>query len=219
MKAKVVTDVGTARPYRMKARAAAAEHTAQRIAAAAFDVWREVGLDELTLQQVADRAGVTVQTVLRRFGSKDGVIQAGFEHGSKAVVMQRETAPVGDVRGALDVLLDHYEEWGDATLRTVALEDRFQAAAAIARFGRVSHRDWCLRHLVPRHLVPRHIVPGRRVPSLASAESDEWLLDALVTATDAYVWKLLRRDLGRSREETLAVMERLVTGALGTTQS
>jgi AcrR family transcriptional regulator len=214
MKAKVVTDVGTARPYRMKARAAAAEHTAQRIAAAAFDVWREVGLDELTLQQVADRAGVTVQTVLRRFGSKDGVIQAGFEHGSKAVVMQRETAPVGDIRGALDVLLDHYEEWGDATLRTVALEDRFPAAAAIARFGRVSHRDWCQRHLVPRHLVP-----GRRVPSLASAESDERLLDALATATDAYVWKLLRRDLGRSREETLAVMERLVTGALGTTQS
>ena len=203
------------RPYTMRARAAAAERTAQRIAAATFELWRDVGLDEMTLQQVADRAGVTVQTVLRRFGSKDGVIQAGFEYGSKAVVVQRATAPEGDLRGTLDVLLDHYEQWGDAAVRTVALEDRYPAAATIARYGREMHREWCLRHLVRRHVVPHHKMPLH----LAQPAHDEALIDALVTATDAYVWKLLRRDLGRSREQTLTVMERLVLGALATTQS
>lgn len=187
----------TPRPYRMQARAAAAERTAQRILAAAFDLWHDVGLDEMTLQQVADRAGVTVQTVLRRFGSKDGLIDAGLEHGAKAIIAQRNSAPQGDVRGALDVLLDHYEEWGDASLRTIAVETRYPAAAKVARYGREAHRDWCRRYLAP-------------------PQPDEPLLDALVAATDAYCWKLLRRDLGRSREQTLIVMEKLVTGVLGT---
>ena len=93
-------DTTATRPYTMRARAAAAERTAERIAIAAFDLWRDVGLDEMTLQQVAERAGVTVQTVLRRFGSKDGVIQAGFEYGANAVVVQRATAPHDDLRGA-----------------------------------------------------------------------------------------------------------------------
>jgi len=193
-------DTTATRPYTMRARAAAAERTAERIAIAAFDLWRDVGLDEMPLQQVAERAGVTVQTVLRRFGSKDGVIQAGFEYGANAVVVQRATAPHDDLRGALDVLLDHYEEWGDAAVRTVALEDRYPAAATIGRFGRAAHREWCEYHLAP----PDH---------------DDTLLDALVAATDACVWKLLRRDLGRSREQTQAVMERLVLGALGTSQT
>lgn len=189
----------TTRPYRMQARAAAAERTAQRILSATFDLWHDVGLDEMTLQQVADRAGVTVQTVLRRFGSKDGLIDAGLEQGAKTIIAQRNSAPHGDVRGALDVLLDHYEEWGDASLRTVEVEARYPAAAKVARYGREAHRDWCRRYLAP-------------------PQPDETLLDALVAATDAYCWKLLRRDLGRSREQTLNVMERLVTGVLGTGQ-
>jgi len=39
-------------------------------------------------------------------------------------------------------------------------------------------------------------------------------LDALVVATDVYAWKLARRDMGRSREETAILLRRLVDAVL-----
>lgn len=56
-------DAASKRPYRMKARAEAAERTARAILNAAAELWRDHPLDEITLQQVAERAGVTAQTV------------------------------------------------------------------------------------------------------------------------------------------------------------
>ncbi len=38
----------------------------------------------------------------------------------------------------------------------------------------------------------------------------------LYAATDVTVWKLLRRDLGRSRAEAEAIIRKLVEGATGT---
>jgi hypothetical protein len=37
---------------------------------------------------------------------------------------------------------------------------------------------------------------------------------AVLAATDVYVWKLLRRDLGLDPKQAQAAIERLVTGAL-----
>lgn len=197
MKSARGTSSGTGtRAYRMTARAAAAEETGHRILAAALSVWREVGIEGLSLKRVAERAGVSVQTVIRRFGSRDGLIEAGLASASNDVLEQRDSAPVGDVNGALAVLLDHYEQWGDASLGTLALEERYVAAKRLVEFGRAAHRAWCERYLAP---------PG--------AHAD--LVDALVAATDVYVWKLLHRDLGRSRAETLRAIELLVSGVIG----
>lgn len=182
------------RPYRMKARAEAAQRTAKAILNAAAELWRDRGLDEMTLQDVADRAGVTVQTVIRRFGSKDGLIDAALRLDAGDIVAHRALAPPGDVSRALDVLLDHYEAWGEAALRTLALEERYPAAKKVVDRGRAEHRAWCARVLAPDG-------------------AGEETVDAVVAATDVYVWKRLRRDLGRSREETKAVMRRLVEGA------
>jgi AcrR family transcriptional regulator len=60
----------------MRARADAAAATADRIIAAARVRLRREPYDELTLEVVAADAGVTVRTVLRRFGSKDGLARA-----------------------------------------------------------------------------------------------------------------------------------------------
>lgn len=183
----------------MGARAEAAERTASRILDAIHALWLEKGLDEITLADVAERAGVSVQTVLRRFGSKDGLVAASLERESAVRRAERDSAPPHDLGGALDVLLDHYERDGDAVIRTLALEGTLATADAIAAAGRRGHRDWCAR--VFRAYLPPTDDPARRAR-----------LDAFVLATDVYAWKLLRRDLGRSRRHVRAVLVALLEG-------
>lgn len=190
----------TPRPYRQSARAEAAAQTGRDIMAAAVALWYERAIDEITLADIAKRAGVTVQTVIRRFGSKDGLIEAIIETKASGVEETRESAPQGNIPAALAVLLGHYESEGDPTIRTLALEDRLPAARRIAESGRRHHRQWCAR-------VFAHVLPD---PADGTYHT---CLDAFVAATDLYLWKLLRRDLGRSAEQTRQTIETLV-GAL-----
>ena len=188
-----------ARGYRMAARAEAAARTARGILAAAAELWRERPIDEITLEAIAERAGVAARTVIRRFGSRAGVIAACIEADAAGIVSERGQAAAGDVEGALAVLLAHYERDGDAVLRTLALEEKVPEARAIAQAGRAGHRAWCARVFAP-YLPP------------SDDDARELRLDAFVAATDLYAWKLLRRDLGRSADETGRVMRALVDG-------
>jgi AcrR family transcriptional regulator len=191
----------TRRPYRMSARAEAAAQTARNILEATGDLWRERALDEFTLQEIADRAGVTVQTVLRRFGSKDGVIEAVIESDAAGIEADRAAALGQDYEAALDILIRHYERDGDAVLRTLALEGKLDAARSIVAHGRAVHREWCSTVFAP-YLPP------------AGGPDHTLRLDAFVAATDLYLWKLLRRDRGRSVDHTRAVMLTLVNGLI-----
>lgn len=153
--------------------------------------------DEVTLLAIAGDAGVTVQTVLRHMGSRDGCFHAVAERVERRVRDQRELSQPGDVAGALAGLLAHYEADGRLVLNLLSHEDRDEFAAQAARRGRSYHRSWVDRCLGP----------------LLARPSDD-ALDALVVATDLYVWKLLRLDLGRSRDECEAVITRLVNAVL-----
>ncbi|HET7463264.1 MAG TPA: helix-turn-helix domain-containing protein [Longimicrobium sp.] len=188
-----------ARGYRLAARAEAAARRERGILAAAAGLWRERPIDQVTLEAIAGRAGVSVRTVIRRFGSRGGVIAACIQTDAAGIGAERDQASAGDVDGALGVLLAHYERDGDAVIRTLALEETVPEARAIVQAGRAAHRAWCARVFAPR-LPP----PG------AAAHAPR--LDALVAATDVYVWKLLRRDLGRSAVETGRAMRALVAG-------
>lgn len=177
------------RPYRMRARAEAAEETRRRILEAVISLHMERYYDQISLEAVAERAGVTVQTVLRRFGSKDRLIDAATEVARGRVIRQRGEAPVGDVAGAVENLVDHYEEWGDSTLRLLAQEDRVPAFRRATDAGRSMHREWVERTFAP-------LLDGR------SGEARERLLAELVAICDVYFWKILRRDLGLGRGQT-----------------
>src|SRR5690349_16410912 len=59
------------RVYRQEARARGVEATRERILQCAYDLWLEVPYDAVTIEAVARRAGVSKQTVLRQFTSKD----------------------------------------------------------------------------------------------------------------------------------------------------
>lgn len=185
----------------MAARAEAAARTGRGILAATAALWLERPMDEVTLAAIAERAGVSVRTVIRRFGSREGVIAACIEADAAGIVSERDQAAAGDVEGALAILLAHYERDGDAVVRTLPLEETVPEAKAIVQAGREGHRAWCARVFAP--YLPPH-----------ADEAYGVRLDAFVAATDLYAWKLLRRDLHRSAEEAARVIRTLVDGLL-----
>jgi AcrR family transcriptional regulator len=188
------------RPYRQSARADAAEATARRIADAFSERMRNHWFDELTLEDVAARAGVTTRTVIRRFGGKEGLLKTFGEAFIPTVGVSRATAP-GDVGAAINRLVEVYEAWGDSVVRNLAQEERHPALKPLLDRGRAAHRAITEANYAP--WLKRLAEPDRRRT-----------LDALVAATDVYVWKLTRRDMGRSREETVILLRRLVDAVL-----
>lgn len=185
------------RTYTMKARARMAAQTEQRILEAAVVLWQERPLQEITLEAVAGRAGVTVRTILRKYRSREGLIEACVERDAARIMTKRDQAPAGDVRAALRILLEDYEPYGDANIRTLAIEGELEAARRLLTAGRQYHRQWCARVFAPF------------LPAPLAEEYPSRLL-AFMAVTDVYMWKLLRRDHGRSRDETLHIMQQLV---------
>jgi AcrR family transcriptional regulator len=190
------------RPYRMRARAEAAEETRRRILDAVIGLHVERYYDQVSLDDVAERAGVTVQTVLRRFGSKDRLIDAASEVVSGRVTSQRGEAPVGDIAGAVENLVDHYEEWGDSVLRLLAQEDRVPAFRRTTDAGRLLHYEWVERTFAPQ-LSEREGEDRRR------------LRTEFVAVCDVYFWKILSRDLGLSREQTELALTEMILALKG----
>ena len=179
------------RHYRMRARAASIAETGERILRAVLDLHLERFHDQITLEDVADRAGVTVQTVLRRFGSKDALIAAAAERASAEVRSQRMAAPVGDIPAAVDNLLDHYDVTGASALRLLAQEDRVPQLREIADRGRKIHYEWVERTFAP---------------FLKNRDGHERLRAQLIAISDVYTWKLLHLDLGLDRAETRSTL-------------
>ena len=178
-------------------RAESVAATGERILDAAVELFWELSGEPISRDEVARRAGVSVQTVIRRFGGRDGLVAAAADREAGRVSGQRARAPVGDVAGAVRVLVDHYEEMGDRVVRLLAEEERNTGVRDVVQRGRALHRQWCARVFAPA-------LQGR-----TGVERDR-LLAQLVAVCDVYSWKLLRRDAGLSRPQTeLAVIELL----------
>jgi AcrR family transcriptional regulator len=180
-----------ARPYSMDLRGAAAEATRERILAAAAELFLERWYDDVTLAAVAEQAGVSGQTVINHFGGKEQLAAAAHQRLSEGIVSLRYTPQAGDIPALVEALVEDYETTGDAVIRLLALEDKVPSLQPLLARGREGHRDW--------------------VQSMFGAPE---LLAELVVATDVYTWKLLRRDQGLSRDETVAAMLRMVQALL-----
>ena len=189
------------RAYVMRGRAETAAATRRRILdAAAGGVWNR-RRSEVRLEDVAREAGVTVQTVLRLYGTRGRLIDAAWEIVGARIRAQREAAPPGDVTGTVTALFDHYEEMGDFVIRNLAEEDRLPEVKEWLAYGRAAHRRSMRRQFGPW-------LGG------CSARARRELLDGLVVACDVYVWKLLRRDLGLGRGAAEVRVRRIVSGLL-----
>ena len=185
------------RPYRMTARAELVALTGERILDAAVSAFWERPGEPITLDEVAQRAGVTVQTVIRRFGGRDGLFAAATERELARVRAERDPSSVRDTGEAVAQLVRHYEAMGDGVLGLLAEELRVPALRDVAEAGRRFHRSWC------------SAVFAGALTGLTGAPRDRRLAQ-LVAVCDVYTWKLLRRDSGLSSSETeLAIQELL----------
>jgi AcrR family transcriptional regulator len=189
------------RRYRMTARAEAAAATRQAIVDAYLAVLVDRNYDEITLDSVAERAGVTVQTVIRRFGSKEELFAAvARETGAQEAARRAEAVP-GDVRDAVRSVVAHYERIGDVVLRLLGQEDRFPALREVTDAGRKIHYGWVERAFSP-FLEPMTAGMRRRRRG------------QLVVLTDVFTWRLLRRDLGFGQRQTELAMTEMVKALL-----
>lgn len=191
----------TRRTYRMGARGEAVAATRRRILEAGLSLaFEDLNLDP-TLDDVAGRAAVSVQTVLRHFGTRGGLLAALKDFAVQDVEAERR--PTGaDPASAVDAVLAHYERLGDFALALLAREPVDPLAAELAASGKATHRQWVEESFATR---------------LPDDDSREALVDLLVVATDVYAWKLLRRDRGHDvpvvRERMLAMVEALLASA------
>ena len=191
---------GSERAYSMANRSLAVAETQERILRAAMELATEKLTVEIVLADVAGRAGVTVQTILRHFGSRDGLFDAAVPFASAEVVAER-AAPVGDVAEAMRVIVDHYEARGDWVIVLLGQEASDERIRGITVPGKQLHRDWV--ETVFRPQLSAWAETGRAA-----------IADLLNVATDVYTWKLLRRDRGLSRDQTEQRMRHLVDAIL-----
>jgi AcrR family transcriptional regulator len=185
------------RQYRMAARAEAKAATRTRILDAAQSAAEELPAEEVTLAVVAKRAGVSVQTILRHFGSREELSLATVIHVAMQMGGDRDVEASWGTERIVGVLVDHYERHGDRVLWMLAQEHRDPRIKQLADYGRVVHGEWCEDAFAPA------------LKGLRGARRKR-LVAQLVAATDIYVWKILRRDRELSLAQAkLAIVELL----------
>ena len=133
----------------MTARADATEETGHRILDAFTQLFIERPFAQITLREVAARAGVSVQTVIRRFTDKDGLSAAAAARETARVAVHRGAVVPGDLDGIVDNLLDHYDTDGRIALRLLAEEDATPAIAPVTARARGLHHEWCEEVFAP----------------------------------------------------------------------
>jgi AcrR family transcriptional regulator len=183
----------------MTARADRVAATRNRITHAAMEMFLVEPYDDVTLARIAAGAGVSHQTVLNHFDTKEGVVLSVVELFSEQTIDARSKAQPGDVAGAVKVLVGDYERMGDANFRW-ATTDKLGELAGVLDDARAHHQSWI--ETMFGELIPRSPAARRRA------------VHALHAATDVYTWKLLRRDLRLTRAETERIIADLVVGVL-----
>jgi AcrR family transcriptional regulator len=182
----------------MRTRAAAAEATRRRILGVVEALLKSRFRSEIRLDDVAAGARVTVQTIINIFGNRSALLSEAYANLLQGLRAQRLRPAPGDIAGAVSALVEHYEQFGDLVARNLAE----QADPELIETGRTGHRRWVQRQFAAWLEV--------RLPSERRS-----LTDALVCVCDVYTWKLLRRDMARTRAETEQAILGMVKAMLG----
>ncbi len=182
----------------MSARAVAAEATRERIVDAALAAFTAHSYEDVTVRGIAKDAGVALQTVSNHFASKAELVTAALERVDSDIGQVRWSVTPGDIDGAITMLVDDYERNGDANIRMLAVEERVPEVQPFMAMGRAGHQAWVERMFPAALTGLRGKARARRIAQL-------------VVVTDVYSWKLLRRDKGLDRDQTITAMRELVT--------
>src|SRR5437764_7764223 len=112
----------SSRPYTRRARAEHADATRRRILEAAVDQVRTRFRPDIRLEDVARGSNVSVQTVLRIFGSRSALLEQALRQLGREITEQRGRAEPGDIAGGVSALFDHYEQVGHLVIINLAQE-------------------------------------------------------------------------------------------------
>ena len=189
------------RAYSGRVQAEVAALTRQRIIEASLIIFDERAEQNTTLQQIAKKAGVTVQTILRHFGSREQLAREVGQEAFRLAMRPRSEVAIGDMAQAMHALVESYEMSGTRILRGLVIEAQDAQMHEIIEIARNYHRDW-LRRIFAPFLVDRE-----------EQEQAEILVELYVT-TDTYTWHLLRSDCHLSREQTEKTMQKMVEALL-----
>lgn len=180
----------------MTGRAKDAELTAERIVDAMLTRLRSTPYEHIRIDDIAADAGVTGQTVIRRFGSKPALMNATVERELGRIVAAREAAAHASALDTIRALVLHYELYGALILKTYSEAPLVPGLPEITARGREYHVDWC------RRAFPLE-------PTLT--ESDRARRTAQIVAIcDATTWRILRFDGGLGPAETEIALRELL---------
>jgi AcrR family transcriptional regulator len=189
------------RPYKQVARARAQQRTRDALLESATDEFFKGNWLEASLDSLSAKAGVTKQTLLRHFGSKDGLLMQAVARGASQVHDQRWSVPRGDIPGTVDNLLDHYEQWGERSMRIEAWQRGPTMLAMISRAARQFHYDW-VEYAFEQWLrsLSGNVRKRRRA--------------ALIALCDLQTWWVFSHDLELPRSEARAILIDLIERTL-----
>ncbi len=190
------------RPCRQVARAESQQRTREALLNAAMEEFTRGQWESVSLQELASRAMVTKQALLRHFGSKDELLTQALATTAAEMYTQHWSTVPGDVQGAVENVLGHYEEWGERSLRVSAwLESGPPVLANISWMAHQMHHDW-IEYTFGPQLERRH------------GEERVLCRAALIALCDVHTWWLLSHDLGFERAAVratiVAAIERLL---------
>jgi AcrR family transcriptional regulator len=189
------------RQYKQVAREEAQQRTREALLEAAIDEFYGDRWSKVSLAGLATRAGVTKQTLLRHFGSKEGLLIQALVRSAAQVLDERWNAPVGDVDGAIENLLEHYEAWGGRARRLGAWQDAPSVLAKLSRAGRQVHYQWI------------EFVFAPQLEGLEEAGSSR-LRAELIVVCDVQTWWILAHDLELGRAEVKSILTGMAERAI-----
>jgi AcrR family transcriptional regulator len=185
------------RPYRQVARAETQQRTREALLDVAASELFEGDWPNASLTSLAARAGVTKQTLLRHFGSKEGLLVQTLVRGAEEIRDQRWSAPTGDIPAAIENLLEHYDTWGERAMRVGSWQSESGMLAALSQGARQLHYEW-VEHAFAPWL--------RELPEEARRRARA----ALIALCDVQTWWILSHDLRLERTEVHALLTDLV---------
>lgn len=182
-----------ARSYTQTTRREQTEARRQQMIHAVFALIDRGSFGEVTLQGVADEAGVSLKTVTRHFGSKEELLRQSMAEARGTEEADRDV-PVGDLGAACRVLADRYELMAEQIYRMGDVELTYPWLSEWVQMARDSHLDWLAETFAPW------------LPPDGPEREDR--LMCLFSATEIRSWWAIRHRFGYSPDRARSVMER-----------
>lgn len=190
----VTARVTPKRTYRLVARADATDARRRRILEAAYEAFGLRRYEDVTLAEVATRAGTSERTVYRLFGTKERLLSAWLTEIGPAASSPPDPGLRNNTRAFVHMMVEYYELRGASILNMLSQEDSVPALRPLLDWGRSVYDEGLERGL-------GHLLRGFRGASRVRRRMQ------IIVVCDVYTWSILRHGRGLSQVEVERILE------------